>query len=530
MNDFMQNQRTEQGQHRFVKYLGMVIKDPLVLLLAVLAIAAVAYLMKQQSDIQNEMVEFMAQEDAKAYSEALATFRSLYTSEVVNTVKNKGIEVTHDYEDHPGAIPLPATLTRKLAEKIGEEGSGVKANLYSKYPFPWREKDGGLRDDFAKDAWAALTKDAKEPYVRFEKDESDNFLSLRYATADLMRPACVDCHNTHPDTPKSDWKDGDLRGVLEVTLPMDKITAQQLSGFQRSFMTFVGLGVIGMALVVTRLMRNTVSLSELVDDIADSTHTLAMSSAELTSISDTMGTNAKKTTSQADIVSAASEQVSKNTQTVSQGVEDIGSNIRQIATNANEAATVATEAVSVANTTNETISKLGESSAEIGEVVKVINSIAEQTNLLALNATIEAARAGEAGKGFAVVANAVKELSNETAKATEDISRKIDAIQHDATGAVEAIGKVSKIIVQINDYQNSIASAVEAQTVTTKEISQSVAEAAKGTTEIVENIGSVAHAAQETAKGAASTQRAAQQSSQLAGELEKRVKRFRGNG
>lgn len=529
MNDIMQTQPTEQGRQRFVKYLGMVMKDPLVLVLAALAVAAVTYLMNQQWKIQNDMVEFMAKEDAKAYSEALSTFRSLYTSEVVNTVKDKGIKVTHDYKDHPDAIPLPATLTRELANKIGEEGSGVKANLYSKYPFPWREKDGGLQDDFAKAAWEALTKYPKEPHVEFEKDRNGNFLSLRYATADLMRPACVDCHNTHPDTPKSDWKDGDLRGVLEVTLPMGKITAQQLEGFEQSFMTFIGLGIIGMALIVTRLMRNTVSLSELVDDIADSTHTLATSSAELTTISEQMGTNATKTTSQADIVSAASEQVSQNTQTVSQGVEDIGSNIRQIATNANEAATVATEAVRVANTTNETISKLGESSAEIGEVVKVINSIAEQTNLLALNATIEAARAGEAGKGFAVVANAVKDLSNETAKATEDISQKIDAIQHDAKGAVEAIGKVSEIIVQINDFQNSIASAVEAQTVTTKEISQSVAEAAKGTTEIAENIGTLAHGAQETAKGAAMTQRAAQQSSQLAGDLEKRVKRFRGN-
>src|SRR5207302_10345027 len=126
---------------------------------------------------------------------------------------------------------------------------------------------------------------------------------------------------------------------------------------------------------------------------------------------------------------------------------------------------------------NERTDKLRVSSREIGEVIKVITSIAEQTHLLALNATIEAARAGEAGKGFAVVANEVKELAKETAKATDDISRKIEAIQNNTRGAVEAIGQIGQIIDQINDIQNTIATAVEEQTAVTGEISRNVAEA-----------------------------------------------------
>ncbi len=163
---------------------------------------------------------------------------------------------------------------------------------------------------------------------------------------------------------------------------------------------------------------------------------------------------------------------------------------------------VAKNAVSVACLTNETVKKLGESSSEIGNVIKVITSIAQQTNLLALNATIEAARAGEAGKGFAVVANEVKELAKQTAKATEEIGQKIEAIQGDTKGAVKAIEQISTIIDQINDISNSIASAVEEQTVTTNEIGRSVVEAAKGVGEIAKNISGVAVAAKNTTQGA----------------------------
>src|SRR5690606_21069933 len=131
-----------------------------------------------------------------------------------------------------------------------------------------------------------------------------------------------------------------------------------------------------------------------------------------------------------------------------------------------------------------------------GNVVKVITSIAEQTNLLALNATIEAARAGEAGKGFAVVASEVKDLAQETAKATEDIARRVAAIQVDTVSAVEAIAEISTIIANINDYQLTIASAVEEQTATTNEMSRSVAEAATGSGEIAANISGVAIASE----------------------------------
>lgn len=272
-------------------------------------------------------------------------------------------------------------------------------------------------------------------------------------------------------------------------------------------------------------MKN--SLRGIIQSMANNAQIVASSSEELSSTSQQMSANAEETSSQANVVSAAGEQVNRNLQTVATGSEEMSVSIREIAKNATEAAKVATEAVKVAETTNSTVSKLGESSAEIGQVVKVITSIAQQTNLLALNATIEAARAGEAGKGFAVVANEVKELAKQTAKATEDISVKIAAIQTDTKGAVEAIATISGVIAKINDISNTIATAVEEQNATTNEMSRNVAEAARGASEISKNIAGVAEAAQSTSHGADDSQKAAAQLAQMSTELRELVGQFK---
>jgi methyl-accepting chemotaxis protein len=271
------------------------------------------------------------------------------------------------------------------------------------------------------------------------------------------------------------------------------------------------------------------SLKRMILAITESAVQVASASEELNTTSQQITANSEETSAQADVVSKAAETVSQNLQTVATGAEEMGASIKEIAKNATEAARVATAAVKVAETTTATVSKLGDSSTEIGQVIKVITSIAQQTNLLALNATIEAARAGEAGKGFAVVANEVKELAKETAKATEDISRKIEAIQSDTKASVEAIASISGVINQINEISGTIATAVEQQNATTNEMSRNVSEAAHGSAEITSNVAGVAEAAQGTTRGATDTQKASQQLLETSTQLRQLVEQFKIN-
>jgi methyl-accepting chemotaxis protein len=280
----------------------------------------------------------------------------------------------------------------------------------------------------------------------------------------------------------------------------------------------------GMAMAVNSARDG---LRDMVRQLTSSSQVLGQSTQRLTGATDRIGESARQASLQADAVAAAAGTVSSNVQTVAAGSEEMGVSIREIAESANEAARVASEAVGVAENTNATVSKLGESSAEIGNVVKTITAIAEQTNLLALNATIEAARAGEMGKGFAVVASEVKDLAQETARATDDISRRVEAIQSDTANAVAAIGEISQIIARINDYQLTIASAVEEQTATTGEMSRSVGDAAQGSTDIAGTIGGVASATQSTTANLAEASGTATELAGISAELQRVIGRFR---
>ncbi|MCZ2846459.1 methyl-accepting chemotaxis protein [Modestobacter sp. VKM Ac-2978] len=312
-----------------------------------------------------------------------------------------------------------------------------------------------------------------------------------------------------------------------VTRPVDRIRevlAQVTAGDLRVRAGATGGAELGQ--VAESLDETLDALSGVLSLVNDSAGRLATASLQLNAGAESMAQNARTAAGQADVVVASAGEVASSVDTVSTGSQQMEAAIREISQNASEASRVAGQAVNVAENTTRTVGKLGDSSQEIATVVKLINGIAEQTNLLALNATIEAARAGEAGKGFAVVASEVKELAQETARATEDISRRVEAIQADTAGAVDAIGEISNVIGQINDFQATIAAAVEEQTATTNEMNRNVAEAAGSSRSIATAITGLAAGTAETNQRVEDAQRSAVELARMSDELQDAVSRF----
>ncbi|WP_370247443.1 methyl-accepting chemotaxis protein [Nocardioides sp.] len=268
------------------------------------------------------------------------------------------------------------------------------------------------------------------------------------------------------------------------------------------------------------------AVASVVSTVTESTDQVAAAAVQLSASSQQIAAGAEETSVQASVVSNAAEEVSANVQTIYEGSEQMSASIVEISQSAIEASRVAHEAVSVVERTHGEVARVGQSSQEIGNVVQMITSIAEQTNMLALNATIEAARAGEAGRGFAVVANEVKDLAQETAKATDDIVRRVQTIQADSERAVSAMGEVLTIITAISNHQMTIAAAVEEQTATTSEMNRILDAASTGAGEIAHNISGVATATAMTTQAVGANLGAVGALSELAERLRREVSHF----
>jgi methyl-accepting chemotaxis protein len=267
-------------------------------------------------------------------------------------------------------------------------------------------------------------------------------------------------------------------------------------------------------------------LTEAISGMRTSAAELSRSGTHLGEVSSQLDGSARHTSAQAGTVSTAAQEVSTNIRTVAAGVDELTASIASIAQSATAAAQVAGDGVTVARETNTTVTRLGDSTSAIEDVVRTITAIAAQTNLLALNATIEAARAGESGKGFAVVAGEVKQLAQQTAEATEDITRRIAAIQDESRDAVVAISRIGEIVTEVSGLQNTIAAAVEEQTSVTGEIARSVTDTARSSNDIAAGIAQVADTAQAASSAASSTQQSAASVNGTAQELRRVVSRF----
>jgi len=212
--------------------------------------------------LSSNLIKSQALQNASHYAETMKEARTLYSSEIVpNAMKVEGISMTDNYKMKEGAIPIPATFLIEIGHRIQLQNPGILFRLYSNYPFPGRQAEGGPQDDFELKAIRHLEKNPNVPFYKFVKFQGRP--SFRYTEADIMKPSCVSCHNNHPDSPKKDWKVGDVRGVLEITQSLDTTIQMTNAGLRDTFFTLVGfsvLGVAGITLVISKLRQTSTEL------------------------------------------------------------------------------------------------------------------------------------------------------------------------------------------------------------------------------------------------------------------------------
>lgn len=240
--------------------------ERVILVMSVLFIVCLIVMVVQIIHLKTQLLKVAAVTSADVYTRALTEMRSVYTSEVVERVRSKGLVASHDYKQREGAIPLPATLSRELGVRMGAHHRGEATRLYSAYPFPWQGDQGGPQDSFEHEAWTYLTANPGETFLRFE--EIDGQPVLRYATAEVLRAECVQCHNAHPASPKKDWMAGQVRGVLEIIYPLNEAQSLMGVGVMGTYGLMGVLAVLwmgGLGLVVSKLRRNSSELEQRVE-------------------------------------------------------------------------------------------------------------------------------------------------------------------------------------------------------------------------------------------------------------------------
>jgi len=486
---------------------------PILTLLFIIAVLVAVLLPNMQ---QNAMIS-LSESDAIKTVKQIKTLRGYYTKNVIVKAKKFGMKPHYEHKDNPNSIPLPATLVHELSDIFEKDGTSFQ--LFSKYPFPNRANR--QLDDFQLKAWDTLSADPKK--IISEETILKGKPVLRVALADTMQAqGCVDCHNSHPSSPKVDWQLGDVRGVLMVNKPLTNIYAQATT-VRIEIIVVTGLVMLSIGLIMSWLFNRIVlsrtnklnsSLSLLAQGKGDLTTELEI--GEHDQIGDvaekfnlfltTFRTlviniieNAAKVEDAINQVKIATESIANKlseqgnqTHEITDNIHNVTSNIKDIShstdiasENTKETDTEIKEStanmkVSVndiqklsgnMNDTADVIAKLSKQSGEIGSVLDVIKNIAEQTNLLALNAAIEAARAGEQGRGFAVVADEVRALAKRTQDSISAIETTIASLQSLGKKAVDNVASSNSTTEHAQEYIYKVATRLEH----TEELESSVA-------------------------------------------------------
>jgi len=471
--------------------------------------------------VNSQNVETLGVNKAKALADQVVTLRSFYTQEVVSRAKESGMSINYDWDTAPNTLPLPATFTNVLGRQIKKENPGTAIRLYSRYPFPHR-KGTETYDQFEMDALMAVEQTPKKPFYR--KEIINGRLSMRYAIADVMRTACVDCHNSHPETPKVGWKVGDVRGVVEIITPIDQENVGLLNG------TMILLGCVAVGLLVVAWF----SIFIIKKPIHDAVKVLSATSGQLADAAEqqeqaaiSQSGSANETTTTMEELGASSMRMAEQSEVASTGTQEAaalteqGSGMIELAHEGIDAMLEKVEKIA------EEIFLLSEHTSQIENITRLVSDLANQTNLLALNAAIEAVRAGEHGKGFAVVAGEIRKLADQSKASAEKINVLLLDIQKTTKSTVMVTQEGTKTVQQVKvhaqgaiDSFSSVRAAVDSAYHSAMQITLNVKEQAKAVKPVIAAMGSLNSGAKATAEGIHETKEGVQKLKKIADTLQ----------